>query len=120
MPDCLSYRYSRCVTALSVILQLQLQKFPGHGSREHQKPNHVEHAWRCRKLGCTGIGIASLFIDYKSGRISAADFYEASCSLSVEAGLSAVGTAFIPVPVLGSVVGAMAARAGRSGERDNP
>ncbi len=63
----------------------------------------------------TGIGIASLFMDYKSGKISAVDFYEASCSLSVEAGLSAVGsalgTAFIPLPVIGSVVGAMAARA---------
>lgn len=63
----------------------------------------------------TGIGIASLFMDYKSGKISSADFYEASCSLSVEAGLSAVGaalgSAIIPVPVIGSVVGAMAARA---------
>lgn len=62
-----------------------------------------------------GIGISSLLIDYRGGRITAPEFYEASCALSFEAGLSAVGsaigTACIPVPVVGTVVGAMAARA---------
>ena len=63
----------------------------------------------------TGIGIASLLMDYKSGKINANDFSAAACTLSVEAGLTAVGsalgTALIPLPVIGSVVGAMAARA---------
>lgn len=62
-----------------------------------------------------GIGITSLLMDYRGGRISAAEFSEASCALSIEAGLSAVGsaigTALIPIPVVGTVVGAMAARA---------
>lgn len=63
----------------------------------------------------TGIGITSLLMDYRAGRISREDFADAACSLGVESGLTAVGTALgtalIPVPVVGSVVGAMAARA---------
>lgn len=62
-----------------------------------------------------GIGITSLLMDYRGGKITASEFSEASCALSFEAGLSAVGsaigTALIPVPVVGTVVGAMAARA---------
>ena len=63
----------------------------------------------------TAIGIASLAMDCKAGRISKSDFADAACSLSVESGLAAVGaaigTALIPVPVVGAVVGTMAARA---------
>ncbi len=62
-----------------------------------------------------GIGISSLLMDYRGGKITASEFSEASCALSFEAGLSAVGSAIgsalIPVPIVGTVVGAMAARA---------
>lgn len=62
-----------------------------------------------------GIGVASLAMDYRAGRISREDFADAACSLCVETGLSAVGTALgtalIPIPVIGSVVGAMTAKA---------
>lgn len=55
------------------------------------------------------VGLASLAIDYKKGNISKSDFAAAACSLSVETGLVAVGTAigqtFIPIPVLGGIIG---------------
>lgn len=57
----------------------------------------------------TAVGIASLIKDYKNGNISEVDFGESSCSLSVEAGLSAIGAAIgqtlIPIPVLGAIIG---------------
>lgn len=55
------------------------------------------------------VGLASLAIDYKIGKINKSDFASAACSLSVETGLVAVGTAigqtFIPIPVLGGIIG---------------
>jgi len=57
----------------------------------------------------TAMGIASLASDYKKGNISKLDFSESACSLSVEAGLSAIGAALgqaiIPIPVLGAIIG---------------
>lgn len=61
------------------------------------------------------VGIASLAIDYKSGKISRSDFADAACALSVESGITAVGTAIgqavIPVPVLGSIIGTAVTKA---------
>ena len=57
----------------------------------------------------TAMGIESLASDYKKGNISKLDFSESACSLSVEAGLSAIGAALgqaiIPIPVLGAIIG---------------
>lgn len=59
------------------------------------------------------IGITSLLLDYQSGHINSSECFAAACALSVETGLTAVGsamgTAVIPIPVIGSIVGAMAA-----------
>lgn len=55
------------------------------------------------------VGLASLAIDYKSGKINQSDFADAACALSVESGITAVGTAIgqaiIPIPVLGGIIG---------------
>ncbi len=55
------------------------------------------------------VGLASLAIDYKNGKINRSDFADAACALSVETGLTAVGTAIgqalIPIPVLGGIIG---------------
>lgn len=63
----------------------------------------------------TSLGVTSLAIDYRSGKISKSDFSQAACSLSVEAGMAAVGTAIgqtvIPIPIVGAIVGTMASRA---------
>lgn len=66
----------------------------------------------------TTTGIASMAIEYKQGKLSEVDFADSACSLSVEAGLSAIGTvigqALIPVPVLGGIIGAATAKASLS------
>ena len=58
----------------------------------------------------TAMGVSSLYIDYKKGKISKSEYGDAACALSVEAGLAALGSAIgqvvIPVPVLGAIVGA--------------
>lgn len=63
----------------------------------------------------TTMGITSLAYDYKNGKISKSDFSESACSLSVEAGISAIGAAIgqtvIPIPVLGAIVGTATAKA---------
>ena len=63
----------------------------------------------------TGIGIFSLAMDYRSGKISKEEFADAAAVLSVEAGMSAVGAAIgqavIPIPVIGAVVGTVATKA---------
>lgn len=63
----------------------------------------------------TTMGLASLASDYKKGRISKIDYSESACSLSVEAGMSAIGAAIgqavIPVPVLGAIIGTATAKA---------
>lgn len=63
----------------------------------------------------TAMGIASLASDYKKGEITKLDYSESACSLSVDAGLSAIGAAIgqtvIPVPVLGAIIGTATAKA---------
>ncbi len=60
------------------------------------------------------VGLTSLVIDYKRGKISRSDFSAAACSLSVETGIvavgAAIGQALIPVPALGGVVGTAVAK----------
>ena len=60
-------------------------------------------------------GIASLAYDYKKGKITKEEFADGACSMSVEAGLaaigSAVGQAVIPIPVLGAIVGSVTMKA---------
>lgn len=62
----------------------------------------------------TAMGIASLASDYQKGNISKLDFSESACTLSVEAGLSAIGAAvgqtIIPIPVLGAIIGTATAK----------
>lgn len=62
----------------------------------------------------TAIGVTSLYVDYKKGKISKSDFADATCALSVEAGLSAIGASIgqvvIPIPVLGSIIGTVVAQ----------
>lgn len=57
----------------------------------------------------TTMGLASLLVEYKSGKISKIEFGESANALSVEAGLiaigSAIGQAVIPIPALGAIVG---------------
>ena len=59
----------------------------------------------------SAMGVASLAYDYKNGNISKEEFADCACSMNVEAGLvaigSAVGQAVIPVPVLGAIVGSV-------------
>lgn len=63
----------------------------------------------------TAMGIASLASDYQKGNISKLDFSECACALSVDAGLSAIGATlgqtFIPIPVLGAIIGTATAKA---------
>ena len=63
----------------------------------------------------TTMGIASLISDYKKGNISKLNFSESACALSVDAGLSSIGAAigqtFIPIPVLGAIIGTATAKA---------
>lgn len=62
----------------------------------------------------TSIGITSLYIDYKKGKIAETDFSDSACALSVEAGMAAVGAAvgqaIIPIPVVGAIVGSVVAQ----------
>ena len=62
----------------------------------------------------TGLGTTSLILDYKKGLISKNEYCQSACVLSVEAGMAAVGTAIgqtlIPIPVVGAIVGTMAAK----------
>lgn len=60
------------------------------------------------------MGLFSIYNDYKKGKISKAEYADAACSLSVEAGIacvgSAIGQAVIPIPVLGAIVGSAIAK----------
>lgn len=60
------------------------------------------------------IGITSLYIDYKKGKISQNDFSDASIALTVESGCAAIGAAIgqtvIPIPILGGIVGTVVAQ----------
>ena len=62
----------------------------------------------------TTVGLTSLYTDYKRGKITKADYGDAACVLSVEAGLSAVGAAIgqaiIPIPVLGAIIGTVVSK----------
>ena len=62
----------------------------------------------------TSIGITSLYIDFKKGKIDETDFSNSACALSVEAGMAAVGAAvgqaIIPVPIVGAIVGSVVAQ----------
>lgn len=62
----------------------------------------------------TSVGVTSLYIDYKRGRIDEADFSDAACALSVEAGIAAIGSAIgqcvIPIPVIGAIIGSVVAQ----------
>lgn len=62
----------------------------------------------------TSIGITSLYVDYKKGKIDETDFSNSACALSVEAGMAAVGAAvgqaIIPVPIVGAIVGSVVAQ----------
>ena len=63
----------------------------------------------------TAIGVISLAYQLKKGKISKLQFSESANALSIEAGLSAVGSAIgqavIPIPFLGAVVGAAVSKA---------
>lgn len=63
----------------------------------------------------TSMGLASLYTDYKKGKISKSEYSDAACSLSVEAGIAAIGSALgqtiIPIPILGAIVGSAVAKA---------
>jgi len=62
----------------------------------------------------TSVGITSLYIDYKNGKIDEVDFSDAACALSVEAGMAAIGSAIgqcvIPIPIVGAIIGAVVAQ----------
>lgn len=62
----------------------------------------------------TAIGVTSLFIDYKKGKISQNDFAAASFALTAQAGCAAIGAsigqAVIPVPIIGGLVGTVVAQ----------
>lgn len=66
----------------------------------------------------TTMGMTSIVLEYKNGKMSKVEFSESACSLSVEAGISAIGTvigqAVIPIPILGAIVGAATAKASLS------
>lgn len=63
----------------------------------------------------TSMGLSSLYSDYKKGNISQIEYSDAACSLSVEAGIAAIGSALgqtvIPIPILGAIVGSAVAKA---------
>lgn len=67
-------------------------------------------------LVSTAMGVASLAMDYRKGRISRSEYCDCVCALSVEAGLAAIGAsigqAVIPVPVLGAIIGSAVTKAG--------
>lgn len=60
------------------------------------------------------MGLTSIYYDYKKGKISKSEYADAACSLSVEAGIAAIGSAIgqavIPIPVLGAIVGSAVAK----------
>lgn len=62
----------------------------------------------------TAMGLTSLYSDYRKGKISKTEYGDASCALSVEAGLAAVGSAIgqavIPIPVLGAIIGSVVSK----------
>lgn len=63
----------------------------------------------------TAVGILSLVVEYKKGRITKSDLGECAQALSVEAGLSAIGASIgqmlIPIPVAGAIIGIASAKA---------
>lgn len=63
----------------------------------------------------SSVGITSLALDYRCGKISYSDYTAGACAICVESGLyalgSAIGQTVIPVPVVGAVVGSMATKA---------
>jgi len=60
------------------------------------------------------IGVTSLYIDYKKGKISKNDFADAAISLTAESGVAAIGAAIgqaaIPIPILGGILGTVIAQ----------
>lgn len=62
----------------------------------------------------TAIGVTSLYVDYKKGKISKNDFSDASLAISIEAGCAAIGAAMgqtlIPIPILGGIMGTVVAQ----------
>jgi hypothetical protein len=58
----------------------------------------------------TAVGFSSLYYSYKKGDITQSEYADAACTLSVEAGLAAIGSALgqalIPIPALGAIIGA--------------
>lgn len=60
-------------------------------------------------VASTAMGVATMGMQLKKGKISQLEFSESIYSLSVEAGLSAIGAsigqAIIPVPILGTIIG---------------
>ena len=62
----------------------------------------------------SAMGLTSLYSDYRKGKISKADYADASCALTVEAGLAAVGAsvgqALIPIPILGAIIGTVVSK----------
>lgn len=57
----------------------------------------------------TTIGVATLARKYQKGELTKQEYSESVCSLSVEAGFSAIGAAIgqgmIPIPIVGAVIG---------------
>lgn len=66
-------------------------------------------------VASAAVGISSLLINYRKGKLTEQDFSSATNALCVEAGLSAVGAAvgqcLIPIPILGAVIGTAVAKA---------
>lgn len=63
-------------------------------------------------LTTSAIGVCSLFIDYKSGKINSNDFADSANAICIESGMAAIGAAIgqaiIPIPVVGAIVGTQA------------
>lgn len=66
-------------------------------------------------VASAAVGVASLLVDYRKGKLTEQDFSSATNALCVEAGLSAVGAAIgqtiIPIPILGAVIGTAVTKA---------
>lgn len=66
-------------------------------------------------VASAAVGVASLLVDYRNGKLTEQDFSSATNALCVEAGLSAVGAAIgqviIPIPILGAVIGTAVTKA---------
>ena len=63
----------------------------------------------------SSVGITSLALDYRCGKISYSDYAAGASAISIESGLyavgSAIGQAIIPIPVVGAIVGSMTTKA---------